>query len=251
MPSGKPALPCHAVFSPRASSCGFLPLVLAAYYATARRGLVREWVLLAASLVFYWWDVRFLPVLLGQATATWGADALPRWATQAGCGLAWPSTLPRSWPSNTRSSPPARSPGSSASPHHRSRSCCPSSSASSRSSSPDLVDVARGDAFVYPWRRVTLFVALFPHLIAGPIVRRHQIMPQLDADPLRPGLAERFAKGAAFFVIGCVKKVLLADPMARFADPIFSAAATSTPSLVDAWHATLACLSAVPRLLRL
>jgi hypothetical protein len=56
---------------------------------------------------------------------------------------------------------------------------------------------------------------------------------------------------AAFFVIGCAKKVLLADPMARFADPIFSAAATSTPSLVDAWRATLACLSAVARLLRL
>ena len=103
-----------------------------------------------------------------------------------------------------------------------------------------LVDVARGDAHSYPWRRVTLFVSLFPHLIAGPIVRHHQIMPQLDADPLRPGLAERFAKGLAFFIIGCAKKVFLADPMARFADPIFAAAATSTPSLVDAWHGALA-----------
>src|SRR2546422_4503946 len=45
---------------------------------------------------------------------------------------------------------------------------------------------------------------------------------------------ERFAKGLAFFIIGCAKKVFLADPMARFADPIFTAAATSTPSLVDA-----------------
>ena len=84
-----------------------------------------------------------------------------------------------------------------------------------------LVDVARGDAHSYPWRRVTLFVSLFPHLIAGPIVRHHQIMPQLDADPLRPGLPERFSKGLAFFTIGCAKKVFLADPMARFADPDF------------------------------
>ena len=83
-------------------------------------------------------------------------------------------------------------------------------------------------------------MSLFPHLIAGPIVRHHQIMPQLDADPLRPGLPERFAKGLAFFIIGCAKKVFLADPMARFADPIFAAAATSTPSLVDAWHGALA-----------
>ena len=52
----------------------FLPLMLATYYATARRPHVREWVLLAGSLAFYsWWDPRFLPVLLGQSTATWGA----------------------------------------------------------------------------------------------------------------------------------------------------------------------------------
>ena len=57
----------------------FLPLMLAAYYATARRPLLREWVLLAGSLVFYsWWDVRFLPILLAQSTATWGAVELYR-----------------------------------------------------------------------------------------------------------------------------------------------------------------------------
>src|SRR5262249_25291067 len=89
-------------------------------------------------------------------------------------------------------------------------------------------------------RRVTLFVSLFPHLAAGPIVRHHQIMPQLDADPLRPGLAERMSKGLAFFIIGCAKKVLLADAMVGSADPIFSAAAKSAPSLADAWHGALA-----------
>src|SRR6185436_16078956 len=63
----------------------FLPLMLAAYYATARRPLLREWVLLAASLVFYsWWDVRFLPILLGQSTATWGAVVLYRRSGRAG-----------------------------------------------------------------------------------------------------------------------------------------------------------------------
>ncbi len=103
-----------------------------------------------------------------------------------------------------------------------------------------LVDVGRGEGHRYPWRRITLFVSLFPHLIAGPIVRHYQIMPQLDADPLRPGLDERFAKGFAFFVIGCAKKVLLADPLAASVDPIFAAAASSAPTLVDAWHGALA-----------
>jgi D-alanyl-lipoteichoic acid acyltransferase DltB (MBOAT superfamily) len=103
-----------------------------------------------------------------------------------------------------------------------------------------LVDVGRGDAHLYPWRRVTLFVSLFPHLVAGPIVRHHQIMPQLDADPLRAGLAERLSRGLAFFIIGCAKKVFLADAMGEFVDPIYSAAAKSAPSLADAWHGALA-----------
>ncbi len=221
----------------------FLPVLLAAYYAAARRPLVREWVLLAGSLVFYsWWDVRFLPVLLAQSTATWGAVALYR-ATRrkgwlwAGVTANFASLVFFKYTvflAGTIASLLGRPPP-------------PFSivlpigiSFFTFQLTCYLVDVARGDAHWYPWRRVALFVSLFPHLIAGPIVRHHQIMPQLDADPLRPGLPERLCKGLAFFVIGCAKKVFLADPMARFADPIFAAAATSSPSLVDAWHGALA-----------
>jgi alginate O-acetyltransferase complex protein AlgI len=221
----------------------FLPLLLAAFYATARRPLAREWVLLLGSLVFYsWWDPRFLPVLLAQSTATWGAVALYRHTQRKGwlwAGVAanfaslvffkYTVFLAGTIAAMFGRPPP---PFSIVLPIGISfftfQLAC------------YLVDVARGDAHAYPWRRVTLFVSLFPHLIAGPIVRHHQIMPQLDADPLRPGLSERMSKGLAFFIIGCAKKVFLADPMARFADPIFAAAAVSPPSLVDAWHGALA-----------
>jgi alginate O-acetyltransferase complex protein AlgI len=221
----------------------FLPLMLGAYYATARRPLLREWVLLAGSLVFYsWWDVRFLPILLAQSTATWGAVELYRRTQRAGwlwagvwanfASLAffkYTAFLADTFASLVGLKAPAIS------------IVLPIGiSFFTFQLACYLVDVARGDAHSYPWRRVTLFVSLFPHLIAGPIVRHHQIMPQLDADPLRPGLPERFSKGLAFFTIGCAKKVFLADPMARFADPVFAAAATSTPSLVDAWHGALA-----------
>jgi alginate O-acetyltransferase complex protein AlgI len=221
----------------------FLPLMLAAYYATARRPRLREWVLLAGSLAFYsWWDIRFLPILLAQSTATWGAVELYRRTQRRGwltagitanfASLAffkYTAFLVDSFAALIGLKAPAIS------------IVLPIGiSFFTFQLACYLVDVARGDAHSYPWRRVTLFVSLFPHLIAGPIVRHHQIMPQLDADPLRPGLPERFAKGFAFFTIGCAKKVFLADPMARFADPIFAAAATSTPSLVDAWHGALA-----------
>ena len=221
----------------------FLPLMLAAYYATARRPLLREWVLLAGSLVFYsWWDVRFLPILLAQSTATWGAVELYRRTQRAGWLWAgvWANFASLAFFKYTAFLADTlaglvglKAPAISI--------VLPIGiSFFTFQLACYLVDVARGDAHSYPWRRVTLFVSLFPHLIAGPIVRHHQIMPQLDADPLRPGLPERFSKGLAFFTIGCAKKVFLADPMARFADPVFAAAATSTPSLVDAWHGALA-----------
>ena len=170
----------------------FLPLVLAAYYATARRPVVREWVLLAASLVFYsWWDVRFLPVLLGQATATWGAVVLYRRSGRAGwlwAGVAVnlasliafkytvflagtiAELLGRPVPPISIVLPIGIS-------FFTFQLAC------------YLVDVARGDAHVYPWRRVTLFVSLFPHLIAGPIVRHHEIMPAARRRPAAAGTA--------------------------------------------------------------
>src|SRR5262249_2320200 len=50
----------------------FLPAVVAAYYCAAGAAAVRQWVLIAASLFFYgWWDVRFVPLLIGQIAATW------------------------------------------------------------------------------------------------------------------------------------------------------------------------------------
>src|ERR1041385_4524771 len=50
----------------------FLPLAVASYYAVAGSERARHAVLIAASLVFYgWWDARFIPLLVGQITATW------------------------------------------------------------------------------------------------------------------------------------------------------------------------------------
>ena len=42
----------------------FLPLAVTAYYAVAGSERARQWVLIAASLVFYgWWDARFIPLV--------------------------------------------------------------------------------------------------------------------------------------------------------------------------------------------
>jgi alginate O-acetyltransferase complex protein AlgI len=85
-----------------------------------------------------------------------------------------------------------------------------------------LIDVRRGHAAPYPLTSILLYISFFPHLIAGPIVRHYELLPQFDEDPLRLGLPERLGKGATLFIIGVAKKVLLADHLAAVADPIFS-----------------------------
>ena len=54
------------------------------------------------------------------------------------------------------------------------------------------------------------YVALFPQLIAGPIVRYKEVAQQLDE---RRETMERFSHGVVFFIIGLGKKVILANKM--------------------------------------
>jgi alginate O-acetyltransferase complex protein AlgI len=70
-----------------------------------------------------------------------------------------------------------------------------------------------------------LYIAMFPQLIAGPIVRYHDIARQLIR---RTVTLNGFATGAERFVFGLAKKVLLADPLGVQADHIFG---LSTPEL--------------------
>jgi alginate O-acetyltransferase complex protein AlgI len=64
------------------------------------------------------------------------------------------------------------------------------------------------------------FVSLFPQLIAGPIVRPHVLLPQLEKEG--PVDDSRITEGAFLFACGLAKKVLLADRLAAFADPILN-----------------------------
>ena len=64
------------------------------------------------------------------------------------------------------------------------------------------------------------YVFLFPKLLAGPIVKYHDIAPQLS----RPGRSyEDVRDGLIRFVLGFAKKVLIADTLSPFADSVFGA----------------------------
>ena len=95
-----------------------------------------------------------------------------------------------------------------------------------------VIDVYRGEA---PVQRklldLTLYIALFPQLIAGPIVRYLDVALQLTQ---RTESWEQFASGVQRFVLGLAKKMLLANSVAYPADQIFSLP-TGELTMVTAW----------------
>lgn len=71
-------------------------------------------------------------------------------------------------------------------------------------------------------RRLQMLVAyatFFPHLIAGPILRPHELIPQLDKP--RRVLSVRFTLGIAIFSMGLLKKLVFADQIAIVVDQVF------------------------------
>jgi alginate O-acetyltransferase complex protein AlgI len=98
-----------------------------------------------------------------------------------------------------------------------------------------LVDIFRREA--PPARNLvdfSAFIALFPHLVAGPVLRYHLLAEQFKS---RVHSIDHFARGCVVFMIGFCLKVLIADSVAPIADAVFLA---KTPSLFDAWLGTIA-----------
>ena len=181
--------------------------------------------MLVVSLVFYgWWDWRFVLLLALSAAANqffacWIAGMRP-----APRGRKWALAAPPSPPtsacsagsSTTVSSSPPPSTCSTARPERR------PAAAAHRPAARHLVphvpvlsyviDVYRGTLRPASLLDFSVFVAFFPHLVAGPIARASEFLPQLNG-PRDPRSVDT---SRAFFLIfgGLVKKVLIADYLA-------------------------------------
>jgi len=226
---------------------GFLPVALGLH------GLVLRWFprlrrecLLVLSVVFYgWWDLRFVPLLALSIGANWlvsrlhlatGARGLIPFAIAgnlAALGLfkyldffaeliGWISGL---W-----------SPGSAIGPvglalplgisfftfHH----CM------------YLADLRAGRAPVFGLRDYALYIAFFPQVLAGPLVRWREVMHQFARTaPVAPSA---FGQGLILLCLGLTKKVFFGDPLAALVNPVFAIAAAGGPvTVMQAWQATL------------
>ena len=105
-----------------------------------------------------------------------------------------------------------------------------------------LVDCYRGNAKTSGLMTYALFVSFFPQLIAGPIVRSREMIPQLDKfGESMHGFFHHLGPGITIFLIGLFKKVYLADSLAVYATPIFTAADQgATVTFFEAWIGALA-----------
>ncbi len=105
-----------------------------------------------------------------------------------------------------------------------------------------LVDVYRRQAQpAGSFGQYLLYVVLFPQLIAGPIVRYHDVASQIRK---RSHSDEQFLVGTWRFTIGLAKKVLIADTLAVVADAAFGATADTAAdparlSCAAAWVAAV------------
>lgn len=95
-----------------------------------------------------------------------------------------------------------------------------------------LVDVYRHETPAQTSRyKLGLYISLFPQLIAGPIVRYHDVAGQIIK---RTHTIELFSSGVQRFVFGLAKKMLIANPLGEVADNIF-ALSTGDLSSPVAW----------------
>lgn len=91
-------------------------------------------------------------------------------------------------------------------------------------------EVKPGDSFAH----VACYVALFPQLVAGPIVRYRDLADQLRA---RTHTWEKFGRGALIFMCGFAKKILIADSASRLVVVAFEGGPGSAE---NAWVGILA-----------
>jgi len=221
----------------------FLPMVLAGYWLVSVRENTRLWFLVVASLVFYaWWDVSFVPLLLVSVLLNWlaaGLYAATRrkavavlaiTANLASLGfykyLGFFAGIARDLSATTLDVPALALPlGISFYTFHH---------------IIYWADLIAGRAPRYGLRDYSLYIVLFPQILAGPLVRHSEIVHQFRLDPARPGWEERMARGTALFIIGLCKKLFLADALARMAEPVFSGARHGPVMPAEAWQGALA-----------
>ena len=211
----------------------FLPLVFFIYWGLRNHLKVQNLFLLIASYVFYgWWDWRMLSLILFTTMTTWGTALLMKGGRRSGVDKLWAAAnivtnlgilclfkylnflrdsfvhllglfgVSPDWPTIHILLPVGIS-------------------FYTFQAISYTVDVYRGN--IKPTRDVvafSVFIAFFPQLVAGPIERATNLLPQFMRK--KSFDYEMALTGMRQILWGLSKKVIIADTMSGFVDPLFS-----------------------------
>jgi len=221
---------------------GFLPLSLAGYRLIGRAEPARCWYLIAISLAFYgYWDWRFVPLLVGSVLVNWAAAWLAaRWQSRAILIATIALNLVALahykyagfFLGNFNAALGAR--------FAVDRTLLPLGiSFFTFNNIMYLADRLRKKAPIYRFRDYALYIVLFPQIVAGPLVRHWELIPQIRQSPWRDGTTERIGRGLTLLIIGLVKKTMIADSLAGFVSPLFEGAQHQVLSFAESLAAVL------------
>lgn len=214
---------------PTVSFALFFGCVLTVAWSVWDRPLLRKWVLIGASYVFYGaWDIRYLALMLWVSLVAYGAGILlsqkrRRWVLVLACALLM-GTLGvfKYFGFFMESLRPLLEAAGLERDWMWMRFLLPVGiSFYVFQAVSYVVDVWRGDVAA---RRsvgdILLYISFFPQLVAGPIVRATVVLPQIDA-PSPPDAAER-GRAVGLILIGLFKKMVIANYLAvHVVDPVF------------------------------
>ena len=225
----------------------FLPLTLLAYFVVGPRG--RNAILLAASLLFYaWGETVYLLVMLFSIAANYLFGLLIDQARQRGRrgGLAFVCAVATNlgllgffkYANFLVDNLNPVLPVLGLAPMDIGRVHLPIGiSFFTFQALSYIIDLYRNETTVQrSLLNFALYKALFPQLIAGPIVRYRDVAREIER---RTVSLHDFASGVQRFIIGLGKKVLIANVMGRAADTIFATPAETLPATL-AWTGAIA-----------
>jgi D-alanyl-lipoteichoic acid acyltransferase DltB (MBOAT superfamily) len=91
-----------------------------------------------------------------------------------------------------------------------------------------VVDVYRGKIFAASsFNDIALYIAFFPQLIAGPIVRSRSFLPQLNCE--RRFSLKLQARGFRLIILGLIYKAVIANNLSELCDPVFASVTSHRP----------------------
>jgi alginate O-acetyltransferase complex protein AlgI len=226
----------------------FFGVVFVVSWLLSARVRLRVWFLLSASYFFYaCWDYRFLPLIWASSTADWllgnaiGRAAEPRrrklWLTATVIVNLGVLGFFKYFNFGIDTARAALQGLGFEPPEVALNVLLPVGiSFFTFESMSYVIDVYRGQIKPHKsYVEYLTFVAFFPHLVAGPIVRPRDLLPQI-ANPARFGTAEG-SEGLFLVAVGLLKKVAIGDYLAvNLVDRVFDA---------PAQYSALECYTAV------